>query len=99
MQLQRRSLFRLFAFLVFICTFSFQLLAAGERTKASAKERDHRIEREQWFLRGRTYRGRPAAQFLQRAQHQRNTLRQETAKQAQTRRFVEGPSITSSPVW
>lgn len=99
MQLQRRSfVIRLFAFLVFICILS-QLLAADERTRPRLEKRDHRIEREQWFLRGRTYQGRSAAQLLQRAQRQRNTLRQQTAKQAVSRLFEEGLSITSVPLW
>src|SRR4051812_41390251 len=100
MQLQRRSLvIRLFAFLTFVSLFSFQLLAAGERTSFSLEKRDHRIKREQWFLRGRTDQGRSAAQLLQRAQHQRNSLRQQTAKQAVSPLSGEGLSITSTPLW
>jgi hypothetical protein len=48
---------------------------ASRQAEANAGDRENPRQREQWFLRGRQYKGRPAPQLLMRAEEQRNRLR------------------------
>ncbi len=58
---------------------------AGEPKDEDGGKRDNPIEREQWFLHGRTFQGHPASALLQKAQQQRDKLRAETLRRNQVR--------------
>lgn len=74
---------------------------ASEPVDADGK-RESPVQREQWFLRGRTYRGKVAPQMLERAQQQRDVLRRKALFHAQMRSALttNGTGTSSSlAVW
>src|SRR5947209_2932693 len=67
-------------------------------------DREHPREREEWFMRGRRFQGRPAPQLLVRAQQQRDQLRREAYKARQLKAAArvlrpQVQSATTNPVW
>src|SRR4051812_27622497 len=85
-------LLALTAFLIALNAF------AGEPEEAEGK-RENPVEREQWFLHGRTYQGKVAPQMLERAQQQRDTLRHQALQRAQVRTAATAGAGTATPVW
>jgi hypothetical protein len=85
-------LLALTAFLIALNAF------AGEPEEAEGK-RENPVEREQWFLHGRTYQGKVAPQMLERAQQQRDTLRHQALQRAQVRTAATAGAGVSTPVW
>ncbi len=78
---------------------SFSTLGASAKDPEGEADRDHPIEREAWFLKGRQYQGKVAPQLLQRAQQQRDTLRHQAIFRAQVRSAVTLSSGTSTAAW
>src|SRR3954470_13690739 len=83
--------------LITACLLTLSALA-GEPDEAEGK-RENPVEREQWFLHGRTYQGKVAPQMLERAQQQRDTLRHQALQRAQVRTAATAGAGVSTPVW
>jgi hypothetical protein len=88
------------------CLLSALSLAQGtklstETSAARRAERDNPTERAKWFLRGRTYQGRPAPELLERAYRQKMNKRAAARARAagtQTVTTSEGTSAVTSAV-
>ncbi|HWR15266.1 MAG TPA: hypothetical protein VN577_10575 [Terriglobales bacterium] len=82
--------------LLFVSLVSFA--AEPDKERAEKAERDNPRERESWFLRGRTFKGRPAPQLLKQAHQQRDTLRYQAIRRAQVRTAAVASPLPS-PIW
>jgi hypothetical protein len=72
--------------------------SAGEPDEQEGK-RENPVEREQWFLKGRTYHGKVAPQMLERAQQQRETMRRQAYLRLQARTAGTAAAPAPSPIW
>ncbi|HEX4489470.1 MAG TPA: hypothetical protein VH088_24565, partial [Terriglobales bacterium] len=78
-------------------------VADSDADRGEEADREHPREREAWFLKGRTYQGKPAPQMLIRAQQQREVLRRQAFQARQLRQAARAIKpeifIGAIPVW
>ncbi|HET9697641.1 MAG TPA: NEW3 domain-containing protein [Terriglobales bacterium] len=94
-----RSLFSRIAALLLLLTLAASFVHAGDADQDVDADRDHPAEREQWFLHGRSVKGRPAPELLERAKQQRDRLRLQNLLRRQVRTAATPAAGMATPVW
>src|SRR6185369_99438 len=95
-----RSLFiQISALLLLLTLVTSVAIAGGADQDLDADRGDHPAEREQWFLHGRSVKGRPASALLEKAQQQRDKLRLQNLLRRQVRTAATAAAGVATPVW